>query len=224
MITIQYWRLELSNSQGVAVRISELARESGVPVATVKYYLREGLLREGRRTAATQAQYDDEHVSRLRLIRALLGPGKLSVATAREVLAHIDAPPAATHDLLGLAQATVTPPAAEGVDLRRVHELMRRWGWQVDPQACDSQAVLAEALTGLEAAGLPVTEHLLDRYAAAMFSAAEAEIDGVPTDSVDEAVRYVVLGTVLVEPVLLALRRLAEQEASKRRFAGRPTP
>jgi hypothetical protein len=31
-------------------------------------------------------------------------------------------------------------------------------------------------------------------------------------------VRYVVLGTVLVEPLILALRRLADQEASARRF------
>jgi hypothetical protein len=31
-------------------------------------------------------------------------------------------------------------------------------------------------------------------------------------------VRYVVLGTVLVEPLLLALRRLAQQDASRRRF------
>ena len=37
------------------MRISELARRSGLPVATVKYYLREGLLPAGEPTAATQA-------------------------------------------------------------------------------------------------------------------------------------------------------------------------
>ena len=62
------------------MRISELSRTSDVPVATIKYYLRERLLPEGRRTSATQAQYDDSHLARLRLIRALLGPGGLSVA------------------------------------------------------------------------------------------------------------------------------------------------
>jgi len=46
----------------------------------------------------------------------------------------------------------------------------------------------------------------------------EAEIAGVPTESAAAAVRYVVLGTVLVEPVLLTLRRMAQQEASARRF------
>jgi hypothetical protein len=40
----------------------------------------------------------------------------------------------------------------------------------------------------------------------------------LPTDSPTAAVRYVVLGTVLIEPLILTLGRLAEQEASARRF------
>ncbi len=42
----------------------------------------------------------------------------------------------------------------------------------------------------------------------------------MPTESADAAVRYVVLGSVLVEPLLLALRRVAQQVASARRFGG----
>ena len=41
------------------MRISELSARTGVPVATIKYYLREGLLPEGERTAPTQATYAD---------------------------------------------------------------------------------------------------------------------------------------------------------------------
>ena len=54
------------------MRISELSSRSGVPVATIKYYLREGLLPAGERTSATQARYGDAHVERLRLVRALV--------------------------------------------------------------------------------------------------------------------------------------------------------
>ena len=57
------------------MRISELSSRTGIPVATIKFYLRENLLHPGVRTAATQAQYDESHEARLRLIRALLGPG-----------------------------------------------------------------------------------------------------------------------------------------------------
>ena len=60
---------------------------------------------------------------------------------------------------------------------------------------------------------------MLDRYAEQMFSLASDEVASVPSSSPAEAVRYVILGTVLIEPVLLALRRLAQQEASARRFA-----
>lgn len=200
------------------MRISELARQSGVPVATIKFYLREGLLPEGERTAPTQAQYDDQHVARLRLVRALLGPGGLSVAAARKVLAAIDDPPKSVHDLLGIACAAVSPPIEPGVDHARVHELMRRWGWRVDEQDCDAHAPLEMALAALDAADFSLPADALDRYADRMQSIAEAEIAGVPASPPTAAVRYVVLGTVLVEPLLLALRRMAQQELSGRRF------
>ncbi len=60
------------------MRISELAARTGVPLATVKYYLREGLLMPGHATSATQAQYDDSHVRRLGLVRALAAQGSRS--------------------------------------------------------------------------------------------------------------------------------------------------
>jgi hypothetical protein len=47
---------------------------------------------------------------------------------------------------------------------------------------------------------------------------AEQEVAGVPAGPSDAAVRYAVLGTILVEPLLLALRRLAQVDASARRF------
>lgn len=72
--------------------ISELSKATGVPLATVKYSLREGLLPAGRATGATQAQYDESHVIRLRLARSLVQVGGLSVAAARDVLAALDTP------------------------------------------------------------------------------------------------------------------------------------
>lgn len=203
------------------MRISGLARESGVPVATIKFYLRERLLPEGRLTSATQAQYDEGHLQRLRLIRALLGPGGLSVARARAVIAQLDHPPEATHDLLGAAHATVTPPAPPEVDLAGVHALIAGWGWQVADKDCDTHAMLATALAAVRDAGLALPDGALDRYAEQLLALAGDEVAAVPTDSVEEAFRYVVLGTVLLEPVLMALRRLAQQEASLRLFGGR---
>lgn len=203
------------------MRISELSRVTAIPVATVKYYLRERLLHEGTRTSATQARYDKSHVVRLNLIRALVGPGGLSIARAHEVLEAIDHPPESVHDLLGVAAAAVSRPARQR-DHDRVHALMKSWGWQVDDKDCTTHDELAAALDGLDAAEFAMPDDLLDLFAAQLAPIAEAEFAAVPTESPTAAVRHVVLGTVLVEPVMLALRRMAQQQASIRRFADGP--
>jgi DNA-binding transcriptional MerR regulator len=205
-------------SSEVAVRISELSSQTGVPVATIKFYLRERLLPDGVRTSATQAQYDDSHVARLRLIRALLGPGGLSVASAHGVIHAIEEPPPSVHELLGVAASAVARPGVATDGQPRVHELMRRWGWQIDKKDDPFHAALEDALRALDEAGFELPEGALDLYMEHMRQIAEYEIENVPTDSPTAAVRYVVLGTVLIEPLILALRRLAQAEASARRF------
>lgn len=206
----------------VAVRISELSRVSGVPTATIKYYLREKLLPEGRLTSATQAQYDQDHVARLRLIRALLGPAGLSVARARRVLDAVDDAEAPSNELLGVAHCALVEPADPDRDLGRAEQLLQRWGWSIDPKDRDSRAAFLDALEAIDAAGFDLPAGALDGYAQAMLQVATMELDHLPVQSPEAAVRYVVLGTVLNEPLILALRRLAEQHVSSQRF-GRPS-
>jgi DNA-binding transcriptional MerR regulator len=53
------------------LRMKELAEASGVPAATIKHYLREGLLPEPVRTSRNMAYYPPEFVERIRLIKQL---------------------------------------------------------------------------------------------------------------------------------------------------------
>ena len=199
------------------MRISELSARSGVTVPTIKFYLREGLVPEGERTSATQATYADLHVQRLRVVRALIDSG-VSVAETRKVLAALDHPPENAHDLLGAAHAAVTPAGEGEVDIAEAERLVGLLGWQ--PGMCDPNvlAAVARALQGLERAGFRVPDEVMGVYLDSVQRIARAEIAGVPTESIEAAVRYVVLGSVLVEPLLLALRRVAEQIASAERF------
>ncbi|MDQ3053454.1 MAG: MerR family transcriptional regulator [Actinomycetota bacterium] len=200
------------------MRISELARRSGVPVGTVKYYLREELLPAGEPTSATQAQYGEEHVARLGLIRALLGTGGLSISTARAVLAAVDDPELSAHDMIGAAHSALpTMVGNERPDLGSAHAHLRRWGWQVHHDS-PAVSVLAQALQALQAAGFDTPNALLDRYARAAHELGEQDVAEVPMDSPVEAVRFVVIGTLLLEPVLLSLRRLAQEDVSARRL------
>ena len=71
------------------MRFAELCAATDVPSATVKYYLREGLLPAGERVSATRAQYGPEHVERLRLIRALVDGAQLSIDGVRRIDRHV---------------------------------------------------------------------------------------------------------------------------------------
>jgi DNA-binding transcriptional MerR regulator len=186
-------------------------------VPTIKYYLREGLVPEGERTSPTQATYRDAHVQRLRVIRALIESG-VSIAETRKVLATLDHPPADAHNLLGAAHAAVTPAFEEPIDLAAAERLVAGLGW--GPGMCDDHVLsgVARALQGIDRAGFEVPAEVMPIYLDSIKRMADAEIAGVPTDSVEAAVRYVVLGSVIVEPLLLALRRVAEQVSSAERF------
>jgi len=196
------------------MRISELSRTSGVSVPTVKYYLREGLLPPGRSTAATQAEYDEAHVARLRLIRALTDVGRLSLAAVHAVLQALDAGPDQLAQAVGTAHELLGPaPRDDEAPPTRALAAVAELGWRVDPS---SQALrqLDAALRAAEDVGLPPDEQRLRTYAGAALDVARLDIAGLPradTAPAADVVAYVVLGTVLYEPVLLALRRLAQQ-------------
>src|SRR5262249_56093401 len=91
------------------MRIGELSRLSGVGVPTIKYYLREGLLEPGAPRATNQADYTEAHLERLRLIRALLDVGGVSVAQARGVIAALGRTALTPHQLLGAAPHPAIP-------------------------------------------------------------------------------------------------------------------
>ncbi len=210
------------------MQISELSKRSGVAVATVKYYLREGLLPEGERVSATRAEYDDAHARRLALIRALIGVGGLSVAGAKAVLEEVDDPPESLHDVIGSAYMRL-PGAVPGAGAAperaadRALLLLRDLGWDAAERECaDEVAGLARAIGAIDAAGLAVSRTDLAEYGLAMGEVAWREVRRTPTESIPAAVRYVVLGTVVVEPLLLALRRLAHVEMSRRLLGAPP--
>jgi DNA-binding transcriptional MerR regulator len=68
------------------LKISELAEASGVPVATVRHYLREGLLPEPVKTSRNMAYYPPEFADRIRLIKQLQEQRFMPLRVIRELL------------------------------------------------------------------------------------------------------------------------------------------
>lgn len=206
------------------MRIGELAQRTGVPVATIKYYAREGLLPPGVRISPNQVRYDDTHVHRLKLIRAMLDVGGMSVTAVGQVLARMDAPDRTVRGMLGgAARPAVSRTAAERgtpQDRERARadaaELVRRQGWRVEPENPGWVALVQLILTyrDLEREDLLA---LLDEYASAAGRLAGAELATVArVPTADGKVEAMVLGTVLGDAAMAALRRIAQEDASSR--------
>ncbi len=69
------------------VKMSTLAKLSGVPAATIKHYLREGLLPPpAKRTSRNMAFYDPELVSRIQSIKALQREHFLPLKVIKEMM------------------------------------------------------------------------------------------------------------------------------------------
>ncbi|MCF3129263.1 MerR family transcriptional regulator [Streptomyces olivochromogenes] len=210
------------------MRISELSRRSGVSVTTIKYYLREGLLPPGRQTAATQAEYDEQHLRRLRLIRALTGVRGLSVSTTRDLLDALARHTGDTHRTLGLTLGAIRladEPTAEAPEAGEVDALVKELGWEVH-QSAPARAALAETLASLRSLGVPLDWHTLLPYGRLAERTALLDLDQLDgiEDPLEVAERALLLA-VLLEPALLALRRMAQENESSRRHAdGGPQP
>ncbi|MEI5583384.1 MULTISPECIES: MerR family transcriptional regulator [unclassified Agromyces] len=199
------------------MRISALAAETGLPLATVKYYLREGLLHPGVATSATQATYDETHVRRLLLVRALIGSVGLGVQQVRAILRLVDDPGDDLYATLGRAVSHL-PPATERPDagdldpFPRARAALEALGQVYDPDYA-AVAQLEAALAATEAAGMPMTSDRLLAYGRRLHEIAEYDLERLPGEP-HAAVEYTVLGTALYEPVILALRRLAHQDVA----------
>ncbi len=208
------------------MRIGELSRTTGISVATIKYYLRAGLLAPGRvEGAANQAEYGDEHVHRLHLVRTLLHVGGLSVAAAHDVVTALERPNFSRHRLMAVAHNAlpnrVEPASADEVTRRAradVDDWLLRMGWESTPDT-PARAMLADALAALRRLGRDVPAEAFTPYADVADALAERELATLdPAAPRASMVEDAVIGTVVFEAALVALRRLAQANHSAKQF------
>ncbi|GFH35531.1 MerR family transcriptional regulator [Streptomyces pacificus] len=211
------------------MRLAELSERSGVPIPTIKYYLRERLLPPGRRINARQSEYDEGHLRRLRLVRALIQVGRMPVATAREVLAAVADGDLGPHSRLGAAvwaipdgpESGEDDPAAETAR-RAADDLLEQLGWTFGREAgarSPAYRMMVSGIATMVRLGYPCDVGQLLPYGRSAAELAVTDLDLVERYEPGEGqVEAAVALTVLYEPVLLGLRRLAQAEESNRRF------
>ncbi|MEU1039819.1 MerR family transcriptional regulator [Streptomyces sp. NPDC005551] len=213
------------------MKISELSRRSGVSIPAIKYYLRDGLLPPGHATAANQASYGEDHLHRLRLIRTLIGVRRLSVNSVREILSAVTEE-GDLHQIFGIV-IDARPPALkqkqeqeeeaqeeqETPGVTDARSLISRMGWDVSAHTAAIQT-LGDVLDALGELGADIDWQTLLPYAELADRTSELDIAQMhgTSDLLEQAERAVLV-SVLLEPALLALRRLAQEDKSARLFS-----
>jgi DNA-binding transcriptional MerR regulator len=194
----------------------------------MKYYLREGLVHSGERVESNQTAYDESHVHRVKLVRALIETGGLSIAAAKQVLATLDSDEtslahtfeAAQHALgVGGASSGAADPAARD----RIGALADGQQWHTTPEN-PGFVVAARALDAFSTIGFTPSDEFLVAYASAASTIARADLVALTTRTRPDLVaELMVVGTVLGDALIAGLRRLAQENETAELFP-LPTP
>lgn len=208
--------------------LGQLAEAAGLPVGTVKYYLREGLLPPGRLRSTTRADYDDEHLRRLRLLRLLREVGDVPIDRLRDLVAVLESG-GDRLELIGSGAAALGPaarrPATAHDDraARLADEVLAERGWVLpagSPWHTRLTAVLATALEFEDEGPTPI-EALVRHYARLADEIGEADVAALDAEEPAALLAQVVVGQVVYGRLLEVLRQVAEGHHAVRRWGTR---
>ena len=226
------------------MRISELSRHAGVPVSTIKFYIREGLLPPGERSHRNQASYGEAHLARLDLIKGLRDVCGLGIDVVRRVLEQVDRP-WGQGDPIGEAVAAIHPvperertpeeQAAHEALCAEVEAMQRRLPWVVDDPSMHpvhrNVEALADAIGQLRRHLMPdfplESVEAMARVSWLMSEAVFRGFEDVPPAPGEDLVsptRSGLLGILLLEPIVTALLRTSLAMRSVHLSEGRALP
>lgn len=203
------------------MQLKELSHRTGVSPASIKYYLREGLLPPGESLTATRALYSGRHVSRLRLIQVLRDTVGLSIQQIRDIVALADSG-APRLDLLAAVQRIVLrlhgPDGGEsevGTAAGDAVVLMRKW----PDESSDARSAVNAHLALMEKHGVRVPLETLDAYSRAVDVIADVDIAATTApEDVNELILTAAVGMHLHSQLVLKLLALAQASHAIRRY------
>lgn len=203
------------------MQLKELSDRTGVSPASIKFYLREGLLPAGLSVHPTRAEYSEHHVSRLELIQALRQVVGLPIARISPLLKMAD-DGVPRLELLAAVQRTVLGLDAVSTEHGDVHTpagdaVVRFRDWPDVPS--DARNALNAHLLMMEEHGVPVPPELLDAYSRAVDAIAALNIsDTTAPEDVNLLIMTAAVGMHLHGQLVLKLLALAQASHAIRRY------
>ena len=197
--------------------VSELAERADMPVATVKYYLREGLLQPGHVTGPRRAEYDVSHVRRLRILRLLREVGDVPVTNLRLIMDALDDESLPIHEVMTLTADVISagpdPGDQDPASLTTVDAVIEAVGWDgVRPESVD-RLRLSSLVSLLNGPGmLGADAEVLTYYARLADQLAKTEISLIDSRRERAALlEDMVTGSVVYGQVFALLRQMGHE-------------
>lgn len=207
------------------MKLQELAQRSGVSTASIKHYLRLGLLPPGAKKNATTSVYGALHLHRLALISWIRRELGFSLATVSALTSAIDDATIPNVYLMGICQqlALGAAPRAPEASHRgtegasgaesTILDILDRMG--LPDVSTSARVELARAVTDLRKAGYVVDEAVIGLHLRALLEIARGNTTPISDDlSRDEICLEVIRGVTLHNRMLLAASALAHASLS----------
>lgn len=185
------------------MKLSELAARTGVAKASVKHWIREGILPPGRLRNMTTAEYGEGHVERIRLITTLRAVFETPISQIRELTALLDDAEVPLIEVMEVCQVIASgldrEAPAGGPEDALLSQVAAAAGWP--PVRSRARAALAGALADVAGSGLPYSPEYLVDMARALSAiaahdvAAATEHAAEPGHSRDAVALRVLIGT-----------------------------
>lgn len=205
------------------MQLKQLSERSGISPASIKYYLREGLLPGGEAIHATRAEYSARHLERLNLIQALRKIVGLNIAQIRGLVKMAD-DGVPRLDLLAAVQRVVLnlenyTTAVGGDAAAATDAVVRLRGWPDSPS--DARNALTAHLEMMASLNIPVSADELETYSRAADDVAGIDIAATTApESVDKLILTAAVGMHAHSQLLLKLLALAQASHAIRRYQG----
>lgn len=195
------------------MKLSELSDRAGTPAATIKYYLREGLLAPGHPVTATRSSYNDSHITRLRTIRTLRHAVGLSVAQVRDVVRLIDAGVDRIEVLKALQAAVQRLDPPQPGRTAAGNRVVAALGWPDVPTG--ARGALDAHLEAMTELGVAPSGTRLEAYARAVDEIAIVDIaDAVEAADLEDLVVRTAVGMHMNAQLVQRLLALAQASRS----------
>lgn len=230
--------------------LSELAKATGTTPASIKYYLREGLLPPGERITATRADYGPRHIDRLHLIRTLRETCGTPIPHIAALTAILDDDRRTLLDAMELAQLlalgfdpeTACTPGAKGAEQRSdgtppeppddsvativddvhaaVGRVIEERGWPAHDATV--RGFLENLLVGMTRDAGPPLDATLHFYARIADEVAAYDLGSIDRghDTPDQVVAALVVGTARYSALLVRMVAMAHASRAIARYAG----